>query len=355
MLDKNFIGAFNTKKYILISILCLIIWIVFYSSIIPFSQWITYSFLGLEENTPIAMAFEFFFYDTPKILLLLVLMVYILAVLRAGFNTEKINSYLVGKGKLFGYTLASFFGSVTPFCSCSSIPLFISFTNSRIPLGITMSFLITSPLINEVAIVILWGLLGWKLTLIYIVAGILSGIIGGLIIDLLRAERWLQPFLQNSLNPKKSFGGSLSVSIKPTLIQRHTIAFEETKKIVKQVWLWVVIGVGIGAGLHGYVPQEWFEQHFSNSDFWSVPLAVIAGIPLYTGATGIIPIMESLLMKGMPLGTTFAFCMSAVGASLPEILMLKQVMRPQLLATFIIILLVLFTLIGWLLNFVGMV
>ncbi len=349
----SFAQNLTTKKYLLISSIILIVWIILYSSIIPFSKWLSYSLLGLEESTPLALALEFFFYDTPKILLLLVLMVYILAVVRAGFNTEKINTYLVGKGKLFAYTLGAFFGAVTPFCSCSSIPLFISFTNSRIPLGITMSFLITSPLINEVAIVILWGLLGWKLTLIYIIAGILSGIIGGIIIDLFRAERWLQPFLQNTLSPKNTFGGSLTVSIKPTLIQRHTVAYAETKKIVKQVWFWIILGVAIGAGLHGYVPQDWFEQHFTDASFWSVPIAVIAGIPLYSGATGIIPIMESLLLKGMPLGTTFAFCMSAVGASLPEILMLKQVMRPQLLVLFVVILLILFTLIGWLLNFVA--
>lgn len=340
----------SSFKYSIFLALFLCAWYFIYIHTLPFATWLTYDLFNITKGNAFGSSLEFFVYDTIKILLLLVLMVYLLALCRAGLNTETVRNYLIGKKRTLAYGIAALFGSITPFCSCSSIPLFIAFTNSRIPLGITMSFLITSPLINEVAIILLWGILGWKLTLVYIFAGLFSGIIGGFIIDSLKAERWLQPFLQKQSLP---MGFMPTVKLKPTLSQRHAFAYKETRDIVKKVWLWVLIGVGIGAILHGYVPQEWFERHFSASNWWTVPFSVIAGIPLYTGVTGIVPIMESLLLKGVPLGTTLAFCMSAVGASLPELLLLKQVMQTKLLVIFILLLLVLFTFIGYFLNFIS--
>lgn len=335
-----------------IGIAALALWWAVYSVIVPLSQWLTYDLFSIGKGTPLGDSVEFFFYDTAKILLLLVLMVYVIGWLRAAMHVERVRDYLAGKGRGIGYVLGAGFGAVTPFCSCSSIPLFLGFTTARIPLGITMSFLITSPLINEIAVVLLWGLLGWKFTVIYVVVGMVAGIAGGIIMDALRAERWLQPFLLDAMKNAAARAAAVEAGEAPKmgLMERHVFAYAETSNIFKKVWLWVVVGVGLGAALHGFVPQEWFTENLGAGQWWSVPAAVAIGIPLYTNVTGIIPIMESLLLKGLPLGTTLAFCMSTVAVSLPEVLMLKQVMRWKLLAVFLGLLLVIFTLAGWLFN-----
>ena len=342
----------NKTRYFGIGIAALGLWSAVYSVIVPLSQWLTYDLFSIDKGTPLGDSVEFFFYDTAKILLLLVLMVYVIGWLRAAMHVERVRDYLAGKGRGIGYFLGAGFGAITPFCSCSSIPLFLGFTTARIPLGITMSFLITSPLINEIAVVLLWGLLGWKFTIIYVVVGMFAGIVGGIIMDALRAERWLQPFLLDAMKNASTREAAVEAGEAPKmgLMERHAFAYSETSSIFKKVWLWVIIGVGLGALLHGYVPQEWFTENLGAGQWWSVPVAVAIGIPLYTNVTGIIPIMESLLLKGLPLGTTLAFCMSTVAASLPEVLMLKQVMRWKLLALFLGMLLVIFTVVGWLFN-----
>lgn len=350
----------NPKKYYSLAALALLIWGFVYAYVEPASEWISYSLLSIEKDTALGASVSFFIYDVAKILLLLVLMVYVVAWLRAALNVERVRVYLQGKGRALGYMLGSGFGAITPFCSCSSIPLFLGFTTARIPIGVTMAFLITSPLINEVAVILLWGLLGWKFTLIYVSLGLLVGIVGGIIMDMLKAERWLQPMVLQAaaLQPLQPLqargsltGGSKARAL--SLQDRHDFARHETENIFRKVWLWVVCGVALGAFLHGYVPQEWFTKHLGAGQWWSVPVAVLVGIPLYTNVTGIIPIMESLLLKGLPVGTTLAFCMSTVAASLPEVLMLKQVMRWQLLALFLGLLLVIFTLMGWFFNMLG--
>ena len=342
----------NKTRYFGIGIAALVLWSAVYSVIVPLSQWLTYDLFSIDKGTPLGDSVEFFFYDTAKILLLLVLMVYVIGWLRTAMHVERVRDYLAGKGRGIGYFLGAGFGAITPFCSCSSIPLFLGFTTARIPLGITMSFLITSPLINEIAVVLLWGLLGWKFTIIYVVVGMFAGIVGGIIMDALRAERWLQPFLLDAMKNASTREAAVEAGEAPKmgLMERHAFAYSETSSIFKKVWLWVIIGVGLGALLHGYVPQEWFTENLGAGQWWSVPVAVAIGIPLYTNVTGIIPIMESLLLKGLPLGTTLAFCMSTVAASLPEVLMLKQVMRWKLLALFLGMLLVIFTVVGWLFN-----
>lgn len=337
-------------RYFGTALLAFSVWYGMYTLILPAAKWLTYRFFLLEPESRIASAVEFFLYDTVKILMLLVFMVYLIAWLRAGLNTDKVRGYLEGKAKGIGYVLGAGFGAVTPFCSCSSIPLFIGFTTAKIPLGITMSFLITSPLINEVAVILLWGLLGWKFTVIYVCLGLLAGVLGGIFIDLIKADRYLQPFLKQAVTASGSTMQFFTLSRKITLEFRHRFAVEETAGIFKKVWKWVIIGVGIGALMHGFIPQDWFSQNMGHGEWWSVPLSVLIGIPLYTNVTGIIPIMESLLVKGLPVGTTLAFCMSAVGASLPEILMLKQVMQTKLLMIFAGLLLVIFTLYGWIFN-----
>ena len=339
-------------RYFRTGIAVFVLWFFIYSIILPLAQWLTYDAFSIHKGTPLGDSVEFFFYDTAKILLLLVFMVYVIGWLRAGLHVEKVRDYLAGKGRGIGYILGSIFGAVTPFCSCSSIPLFLGFTMARIPLGITMSFLITSPLINEIAVVLLWGLLGWKFTVIYIAVGMCAGIIGGIFMDMIRAERWLQPFLLQALEafPSQAATTQAAQSQRISLEERHRFAYGEMTGIFRRVWTWVIIGVGLGALLHGYVPQEWFTQNLGAGQWWSVPAAVAIGIPLYTNVTGIIPVMESLLLKGLPLGTTLAFCMSTVAASLPEVLMLKQFMRWKLLAVFLGMLLAMFTLVGWLFN-----
>lgn len=324
------------------------IWTGCYLVIEPLARLLTQAVPGLSDRA--AAALEFFLYDTAKILLLLLLMVYVIGWLRAGLHVERVRDFLAGRRRVLGYVLGAGFGAITPFCSCSSIPLFLGFTTSGIPVGITLAFLITSPLINEIAVVLLWGLLGWKLTLVYVLAGLGAGIIGGWFMDVLRAERWLQDYLKESIASGAAQQPAGMAHRKIGLRERHLFASGETRSIFRRVWRWVIIGVGLGALLHGYVPEAWFAEHLGAGQWWSVPAAVAVGIPLYTNVTGIVPVMESLLLKGLPVGTTLAFCMSAVAASLPEVLMLRQVMRGKLLALFLGTLLVLFSLLGWLLN-----
>lgn len=335
-----------------------VLWWLAYRYILPIANWLIFDVLGMAQGSQLGLALEFFIYDTVKILLLLVALIYGIAWLRATLDMDRVRNYLVGKKRALGYFMGSVFGAVTPFCSCSSVPLFLGFTTARIPIGISMAFLITSPLINEVAVVLLWGLLGWKFTLVYVAAGLAAGVVGGFVMDGLKAERWLQPHILESMNrsaavccPGKGKKNSPQPELEnSSLYRRHHFARDETREIVRRVWHWVVIGVGIGAALHGFVPDNWFADHLGAGQWWTVPSAVLVAIPLYSNVTGIVPVMESLLLKGLPVGTTMAFCMSAVAASIPEVLMLRQIMTIRLQASFILYLWVIFTLVGWLLN-----
>ncbi|MBP3730765.1 MAG: permease [Mailhella sp.] len=340
--------GFSKTRYALTIFLALTSWVLAYAMLIPVSQWIAHDLLRMEKGSRLGDAASFFFYDAPKILLLLVLMVYLISWLRAGVNAERIRNLLSGRARSLGYILAAGFGAVSPFCSCSTIPLFLGFVSARIPIGITMAFLITSPIINEVAVILLWGLLGWKFAVTYVAVGMFAGIAGGIIMDALHAERWLQPVFRKEqllIAPIHTMRQN-----KISLAKRHVFAASEMKSIFRKVWAWVLLGVAVGAGLHGYVPQNWFAEHLGAGQWWSVPFAVGAGIPLYTNATGIVPVMESFLAKGLPIGTTLAFCMSAVAVSLPEFMILKQVMTWKLIALFVAMLLAMFSLAGWFLN-----
>ncbi|SHO56576.1 permease [Vibrio quintilis] len=322
--------------------------------------WLTFQIFSLTPGTKVADAIHFFIEDTSKIMVLLVIMIYVIALFRASLNVERVRDYLAGKKRLFGYVTGSFFGTVTPFCSCSSIPVFLGFTSAGIPLGITMAFLITSPLINEIAVLLLFSLLGWKFTALYIVTGMTIGIVSGWFLDAIGAERWLQPLAAKVMLNGQSHGPDSRQSSPAvvsaasqgpvTFAARHQFAKQEMLTIVGRVWKWVLIGVGIGSGLHGFVPDGWIEAHLGAGQWWSVPASVLVGIPLYSNATGVIPVMESLLRNGLPVGTTLAFCMSTVAASVPEFVMLKQVMQWRLLALLFAILLAAFTVIGWMFN-----
>ena len=316
------------------------------------ATWIVVELFGLSKETKVGDSLHFFIEDTTKIFFLLLVMIYVIALLRASMNVERVRDYLAGKNKGIGYLLGSSFGAITPFCSCSSIPVFLGFTSAGIPVGITMSFLITSPLINEVAILLLVSLLGWKFTILYIVVGMLVGILGGVFLDAIKAERWLQSFAAKALERGQQKTTSLPSAQMTRLSfkDRHHFAKEEMLEIFGRVWKWVIIGVGLGAALHGFVPEGWIQEHLGDGQWWSVPSAVLLGIPLYSNATGVIPVMESLITQGLPIGTTLAFCMSTVAASFPEFILLKQVMQWKLLAVLFLVLLVAFTLIGWIFN-----
>ena len=320
------------------------------------ATWLTFTIFSLDPNTKLADAVHFFIEETTKIFALLVLMIYVIALVRASLNVERVRDFLAGKNRFVGYFMGSVFGAVTPFCSCSSIPVFLGFTSAGIPVGITMAFLITSPLINEVAILLLVSLLGWKFTVIYVAVGMSVGILAGAFLDAIHAERWLQSFAAKALEKGQAQANQTSSDITQTTMtfaQRHQFAKDETLDIFGRVWKWVIIGVGLGAALHGFVPDGWIETHLGNGQWWSVPAAVLIGIPLYSNATGVIPVMESLIMNGLPIGTTLAFCMATVAASFPEFILLKQVMQWRLLIIVFSILLISFTLIGWIFNFIS--
>lgn len=316
------------------------------------ASWLVYELMGLTPDTKLADAAHFFIEDVTKIFVLLVVMIYLIALMRASMNVEKVRDYLAGKNRGISYFFASCFGAITPFCSCSSIPVFLGFTSAGIPVGITMAFLLTSPLINEVAVLLLLGLLGWKLTIAYIAVGMSVGILGGLFLDAIHAERWLQSFAAKALENGQAIKADITATedVKITFKERHAFAKSEALEIFGRVWIWVIVGVGLGAALHGFVPDGWIETHLGAGDWWSVPAAVLVGIPLYSNATGVIPILESLITNGLPIGTALAFCMSTVAASFPEFILLKQVMQWRLLAILFAMLLVSFTLIGWILN-----
>jgi uncharacterized protein len=333
-----------------------------------FATWLVYTLAGLSPATKLGQAIHFFVEDTSKIFFLLVVMIYMIAVIRASLNVQGVRDYLAKKHRFVGYIAGATFGAITPFCSCSSIPVFLGFTSAGIPVGITMAFLLTSPLINEVAVLLLLSLVGVKLTLLYIAIGLVVGIVGGMFLDLIHAERLLQPFAKKAYENAKDNGNENAnekahrkekstdqqAGTKPrlSLMDRHIFAKQELHDVFGRVWKWVFIGVGLGALLHGFVPDAWFEANLSHGQWWSVPLAVLVGIPLYSNATGVIPVMESLIVKGLPLGTTMAFCMSTVAASFPEFIMLKQVMRWKLLFIVFLMLLVAFVLVGWSLNLI---
>lgn len=322
------------------------------------ADWLVYFLAGLDPAARFASSLHFFIEDVTKIFAMLTVMIYLIALVRAGMDTEKVRDYLSGKTRLFGYLTASGLGAVTPFCSCSSIPLFLGFTQARIPLGITMAFLITSPIVNEVALVLLGGILGVRFMLIYLAIGLGAGIIGGFFLDAIGAERYLTPLVSrvkaaSAPRPQCDCDSGTAPTATATRIrfsERHAFAKQELKEIVGRIWKWVFIGIGAGALLHGYVPEEFITSRLGSGSWWSVPGAVLLGIPLYSNASGMIPVAESLLGKGLPVGTTLAFMMSTVAASFPEFMLLKQVMKPRLLVIFFFMLLVFFTAAGWILN-----
>lgn len=313
------------------------------------ADWLTYSVLSIEEGTRLADAINFFIYDSLKIALLLLVINYIMAIIRYYLPLEKIRDFL-HKRKWYGldYLLAASFGAITPFCSCSSIPLFVGFLGAGIPIGVTFTFLITSPLLNEAAIALFIGLFGLKLTIYYVIAGMAIGIVGGFVLRNVNVKKHISPDILEMSKGVKTDASlpSDKLATKELLKLWWGEGFALTKKLIP----YVLIGVGIGALIHGYVPQDFFESTLSNGAWWTVPLATIVAVPLYSNAVAVIPIMGELVAKGVPIGTAIAFMMATVGLSLPEALILKKVMSMRLLIAYFSVVTVGIILIGWMIN-----
>lgn len=322
--------ASRSFKYFAYSLPILVAWWLIYHRLADFSRTVTYLFLGLQENTHLGAAVEFFIYDTPKVIMLLTLVVFGVGIIRSFFTPEKTRKILAGKRESAGNVLAALLGIVTPFCSCSAVPLFIGFVTTGVPLGVTFSFLISAPMVNEIALVLLYGLFGWKVAAIYLGTGLLIAMIAGWVIGRLNMERHLEDWvLQLQVN------GSDMVEERLNWGDRIRMGLSSVKEIVGKVWIYVVIGIAVGAGIHGFVPEGFMASIMGKGAWWSVPLAVIIGIPMYSNAAGIIPVVSALIGKGAALGTVLAFMMSVIALSLPEMVILRKVLKPTLIATFI--------------------
>ena len=303
---------------------------------------IAFGLLGLQPETAFGEALHFFVMDVSKIFVLLVIVIYIMGLLRALLSPERVREFVRGRPDWQARGFAITLGAVTPFCSCSSVPLFIGFVEAGIPLGVTFSFLIASPMINEVAAVILIGVLGWELAALYVGAGLLVAWFGGLAMQSFKPERWVEEYVwkiqmgqSNLPEPDRSFAG------------RHRYAVAEVKEIVGRIWKWVLLGIGVGALFHGFVPEQWVSENLGGNAWYTVPAAVLTGIPLYSNATGVIPVAEAMLTKGVAVGTTLALMMSVAALSLPEMLILRKVIKWEALALFAGVLAIAFTLVGW--------
>jgi hypothetical protein len=308
----------------------LALWFLVYNNLKAFSAYLTYDLLGLEQGGRLGEAVSFFVYDAPKVLMLLVLVVFGVGVIRSFFTPERTRSILAGRRESAGNVLAGLLGIVTPFCSCSAVPLFIGFVSAGVPLGVTFSFLVAAPMVNEIALVLLYGLLGWKIAALYLVTGLAVAIVSGWIIGRLGLEGWMQDWVAELRSdpgeaPEDRQGWS----------DRIRYGAEAVKDIVGKVWMFVLAGIAIGAAIHGYVPEGVMAGIMGADVWWSVPASVIIGIPMYTNAAGVIPVVEALLAKGAALGTVLAFMMSVIALSLPEMIILKKVLKVRLIAVFV--------------------
>ena len=317
-----------------------------------FADWLVFGIMRLDAGSALGAAVNFFFYDTVKILLLLFLISTLMGIVNAYFPVERLRRFLVTH-RLYGlqYLLASLFGAVTPFCSCSSIPLFIGFVKGGIPLGVTLAFLITSPLVNEVAVAMFLGSFGLQVTLVYVVSGILLGCLGGMLLGRMRLERYLSEWVKRMQQQSEAQTEGWETS-GATFVQRLPSIVGDAWHIVRGVLVYVIIGIGIGAAMHGYVPEGFFEQYMSRENWYAVPLSVILAVPMYANAAGIVPVVEVFVAKGIPLGTAIAFMMAVVGLSLPEATLLKKVMTWRLIAVFFATITFFIILSGYMFNLV---
>ncbi len=339
--------SMSGRSQIAAGVLGLIAWWLLYRQLPVLADWVTYSLLRLAPGTHLGSAVQFFVFEVPKVLLLLTLVVFAVGIIRSFFTPQRTRAILAGKRESAGNVLGALLGVVTPFCSCSAVPMFIGFVTTGVPLGVTFSFLISAPMVNEVALVLLFGLFGWRVAAIYAGTGLLIAILAGWVIGRLRLERHVEPWVYAASpgvaggpEDKLSWGG------------RARLGKEAVRDIVGKVWPYVVAGIAVGAGIHGYVPENFMASIMGKGAWWSVPLAVLIGVPMYSNAAGIIPIVQALLGKGAALGTVLAFMMSVIGLSLPETIILRKVLRPQLIAVFVGVVAVGILTVGYVFNFI---
>jgi uncharacterized membrane protein YraQ (UPF0718 family) len=325
----------------------LAVWGLVYWRLDRVAEWLTTSVLGLSREKPLGAAVEFFLFEVPKVLLLLTLVVFVVGVVRSFFTPERTRRALAGRRETAGSILAALLGVVTPFCSCSAVPLFIGFVTTGVPLGVTFSFLVSAPMVNEVALALLFALFGWRVAALYAGTGLAIAIVAGLVINRLRLERWVEPWVYGV---KAAGDGPAEERLRWT--QRVAAGREAVREIVSKVWPYVVAGIAVGASIHGYVPQDSMASFMGRDAWWSVPLAVLIGIPLYSNAAGIVPIVQALLGKGAALGTVLAFMMAVIALSLPEMVILRKVLTVRLIGLFVAVVGAGILFVGYLFNMV---
>jgi uncharacterized membrane protein YraQ (UPF0718 family) len=322
------------KKYRLwfLLVLAAVVWWMVYHFLQPLAKGFVYGILPLQEETHLGSALEFFCYEVPKVLMLLVAVVFFVGIIRTFFTPERTRKILAGKNESVGNVLAALLGIVTPFCSCSAVPLFIGFVTTGVPLGVTFSFLIAAPMVNEIALVLLYGMFGWKVAAIYLSTGLGIAMVAGWIIGRLKQEKHVEDWVYGVKMGAVGEGSDAGMSWSERVAQGRAAV----REIVGKVWIYVVIGIAVGAGIHGYVPQDFMARIMGkDAGWWSVPLAVLIGVPMYSNAAAILPVVQALLGKGAALGTTLAFMMAVIALSLPEMIILRKVLKPRLIAVFV--------------------
>lgn len=318
------------KNKIILLLLLIPVWIVIYKYLQEISDFLVFRVFQMSPDAHLTEAVRFFIFEVPKVMMLLVLIIFFVGFIRTYFSAEKTRKALEGKSLFAGNVMASFLGILTPFCSCSAIPLFLGFVEAGIPLGVTFSFLIAAPMINEVALVMLIGLFGWKVALIYVLTGLSIAIMAGFILEKLNLTRYVADWVYKTQSKQV-----LEEEESLTFNQRISAGGTVVKEIVGKIWIYIILGIAVGAGAHGFVPDEYLAGALGNQNWYSVPLAILVGIPLYSNAAGVIPIVSVLIEKGVTLGTALAFMMSVIGLSLPEIIILKKILKWQLIGVFV--------------------
>lgn len=337
----------NIHLRLIIPLLLLPVWYLIYHYLQPFTDWLVFSVFGMTKGAHLADAIWFFIFEFPKVMLLLTLIIFFVGIIRTFFTPDRTRKALEGKKTFTGNVMAAGLGIVTPFCSCSAIPLFLGFVEAGVPLGVTFSFLIAAPMINEVAVILLYGMFGLKVALIYVGTGLFIAIFAGWVIGKLKLEKWVEPWVYETKVGKNALGDE-----KVTFSDRIKYGYEAVREIVGKVWLYVALGIAVGAGAHGYVPEDFMAALMGKNAWYSVPLSIIIGIPLYSNAAGIVPIVSVLIEKGASLGTALAFMMSVIGLSLPEMVILRKVLKLPLIFTFIGVVGVGIMLVGFLFNWI---
>ncbi len=338
--------ALRRKLFLIAAIL--LVWVALYGQLARVADWLTFSLLALNRGGRFGLAVQFFLFEAPKVMMLLTLVVFGVGIIRSFFTPERTRAILAGQRESAGNVIAALLGIVTPFCSCSAVPLFIGFVTAGVPLGVTFSFLVSAPMVNEVALVLLFGLFGWRVAAIYAGTGVLIAIVSGWTVGRLRLEHHVEPWVYATASPGAAAGSPADF----TFDDRLRLGFDALRSIVGKVWPYVLAGIAVGAGIHGYVPENFMAHIMGKGAWWSVPLAVLLGVPMYANAAGIIPVVQALLGKGAALGTVLAFMMSVIGLSLPEAIILRKVLRLRLILVFFGIVAVGILTVGYVFNFI---